>query len=105
MVNLKDYFGSIAHQLRQMFPYSEPRDGRFRRTNDTLPLRNGNEKGVIHKQYTVLFMYIRLVMRFVVSTLSQKEGDCNKPTYLHSACRILLRNCGKSTDVPLCTAP
>jgi hypothetical protein len=57
MVNLADYFGSVTHQLREMFPYSEPRDGRFRRTNHTLlPLRNGNEKGVIHKQYTVLFM-------------------------------------------------
>jgi len=56
MVNLADYFGSVTRQLREMFPDSEPRDGRFRRTNHTLPLRNGNEKGVIHKQYTVLFM-------------------------------------------------
>ena len=29
-------------------------------------------------------------MRFVVSTLSQKEGECSKPAYLHNACRILL---------------
>jgi hypothetical protein len=56
MVNLADYFGFVTHHLRQMFPYSEPRDGRFRRTNHTLPLRNGNEKGVIYKQYTLLFM-------------------------------------------------
>jgi len=52
MVNQADYFGSIARQLRQVFHYSEPRDGRFRQTSHTLPLRKGNEKGVIHKVYS-----------------------------------------------------
>jgi len=55
-INLADYFGSIAHSLRQMFPYPEPRSDRFRRTNHTLPLRDGNEKAVILKQYAVLLM-------------------------------------------------
>jgi len=56
MVHKADYFGTIARQLRHVFPYSEPRDGRFRQASHTLPLRNGDENGVIHKQYAVLFV-------------------------------------------------
>ena len=53
---MTDYFGSVAYRLRQMFPYSETRDGRLRQTNLTQPLRNSNKKVVIEKQYAIRFL-------------------------------------------------